>query len=79
VHGNFLAGLPRESGIAGARYHAVADQGIPFRTIADVIGRRLNVPVVATSAKQAPKRFSFLAPFLMADNPASSDLTRAQL
>jgi nucleoside-diphosphate-sugar epimerase len=71
--------LALESGIAGARYHAVADEGIPFRTIADVIGRRLNVPVVAMSAKQAPKQFSFLAPFLMADNPASSDMTRAQL
>jgi nucleoside-diphosphate-sugar epimerase len=71
--------LALESGIAGARYHAVADEGMPFRTIADVIGRRLNVPVVAMSAKQAPKQFSFLAPFLMADNPVSSDLTRAQL
>jgi len=55
------------------------DEGIPFRTIADVIGRRLNVPVVAMSAKQVPKQFSFLVPFLMADNPASSDMTRAQL
>jgi nucleoside-diphosphate-sugar epimerase len=71
--------LALESGIAGARYHGVADEAIPFRAIAEVIGRRLHVPVVGIAANEAPKRFSFLAPFLMADNPASSDLTRAQL
>jgi nucleoside-diphosphate-sugar epimerase len=71
--------LALESGVAGARYHGVAEESIPFRTIADVIGRRLNVPVVGIAAKAAPRQFSFLAPFVMADNPASSDLTRAQL
>lgn len=71
--------LALESGVAGARYHAVADESMPFQTIADVIGRRLDVPVVGIAAKQAPKQFGFLAPFLMADNPASSDLTREQL
>ncbi len=71
--------LALESGAAGARYHGVADESIPFRTIAEVIGRRLDVPVVAIAAKAAPKQFSFLAPFVLADNPASSDLTRAQL
>lgn len=71
--------LALENGVAGARYHAVADESIPFRIIAEVIGRRLNVPVVGISANAAPKHFSFLAPFIMADNPASGDLTRAQL
>jgi nucleoside-diphosphate-sugar epimerase len=71
--------LALESGVAGARYHGVAEESIPFRTIAEVIGRRLNIPVVGISAQAAPKHFSFLAPFIMADNPASSDLTRAQL
>jgi len=71
--------LALESGVAGARYHAVADESIPVKTIADLIGRKLDVPVVGLSAKAAPKQFSFLAPFVMADNPASSDLTRAQL
>jgi nucleoside-diphosphate-sugar epimerase len=71
--------LALESGVAGARYHGVADESIPFRTIADVIGRRLNVPVLGIAAKAAAKQFSFLAPFILADNPASSDLTRAQL
>jgi nucleoside-diphosphate-sugar epimerase len=68
-----------ESGVAGARYHAVAEESIQFRTIAEVVGRRLDVPAGGIAAKAAPKQFSFLAPFVMADNPASSDLTRAQL
>jgi nucleoside-diphosphate-sugar epimerase len=71
--------LALERGVAGARYHAVADETIAFRTIAELIGRRLALPVIGLAAKEAPKQFSFLAPFLMADNPASSDLTRAQL
>jgi nucleoside-diphosphate-sugar epimerase len=71
--------LALESGIAGAHYHGVAEEGIPFRTIANVISRRLDVPVVAMTAKQAPKQFSFLAPFVAADNPASSDRMSEQL
>ncbi len=71
--------LALEGGIAGSRYHAVAEEGIPFRIIAEVIGQKLNVPVAGISAKEAPKQFSFLAPFVMADNPVSSELTRAQL
>jgi nucleoside-diphosphate-sugar epimerase len=71
--------LALESGVAGARYHGVADEGVPMRKIAEVIGRRLNVPVVTVTPKQAPKHFSFLAPLLGADNPASSEMTRAQL
>ncbi len=71
--------LALESGVAGARYHGVAEESIPFRNIAEVIGRRLNLPVVGISEKAAAKHFSFLAPFIMADNPASSHLTRAQL
>lgn len=68
-----------EGGIAGARYHAVAEEGIAFRAIAEVIGRRLDLPVVGIAKTAARKQFSFLAPFIMADNPASSDVTRAQL
>jgi nucleoside-diphosphate-sugar epimerase len=71
--------LALERGTAGARYHGVAEESLTFRTIAEVIGRRLHVPAVGIAAKAAPKQFSFLAPFIMADNPASSELTRAQL
>jgi nucleoside-diphosphate-sugar epimerase len=61
--------LALEKGTAGARHHAVAEQGIPVREIAEAIGRRLNVPVVSKSSKEAAKHFGFLAPFLPADNP----------
>ena len=71
--------LALESGVAGARYHGVAEESIPFRRIADVIGHKLDVPVVGIAAQDAPQRFSYLAPFIMADNPASSSVTRAQL
>jgi nucleoside-diphosphate-sugar epimerase len=75
----YLFRLALEMGVAGARYHAVAEDGIPVREIAEVIGRRLNVPVVSKSPKEAAKHFSWLAPFLAADNPVSSELTRERL
>jgi nucleoside-diphosphate-sugar epimerase len=71
--------LALESGVAGARYHGVTEESITFRTIAEVIGRKLDVPAVGIPTAAAAKHFSFLAPFVMADNPASSELTRAQL
>jgi nucleoside-diphosphate-sugar epimerase len=71
--------LALEKGAAGARYHAVADQGVPVRDIADVIGRRLNVPVVAKSPEEVADHFGFLGYFLGADCPASSQRTRELL
>ncbi|MYU35360.1 NAD(P)H-binding protein [Streptomyces sp. SID8358] len=68
-----------ESAPAGARLHAVAEEGIPLRRIAETIARRLGVPVSPTSAEEAEKRFGYLTPFVAMDNPASSRVTRTSL
>jgi len=71
--------LAVERGAPAARYHAVADTGVPFREIAEVIGRRLNVPVVSKSAAQADEHFGWFAMFAGMDAPATSERTRAWL
>lgn len=68
-----------EKGESGARYHGVAEEGVPFRDIATIIGNRLGVPVVGKTPKEAERVFSWLTPFVAADNPASSVLTRDRL
>jgi hypothetical protein len=52
---------------------------VPVRRIAEVIGRRLNVPVVGKSSDEAAKHFGWLAAFLPVDNPTSSRLTQERL
>jgi nucleoside-diphosphate-sugar epimerase len=71
--------LALEKAPAGSRLHAVADEGVPVRAIAEVIGRHLDVPVVSVPADGASEHFGFLAGFLAADNPVSSALTRELL
>ena len=71
--------LALEKGRAGARYHAVAEEGVPVRDIAEVIGRRLKLPVVAKSPEEAADHFGWLAPFAAIDCVASSERTREQL
>jgi nucleoside-diphosphate-sugar epimerase len=71
--------LVLEKGWAGARYHGVADEGVPFREIAGVIGRRLNLPVVSKSPEEAAQHFGWFAHFAAIDNPASSQRTRELL
>jgi nucleoside-diphosphate-sugar epimerase len=71
--------LALENGSAGARYHAVAEEGVPFRLIAEVIGKRVSVPVVSKSAEDAAKQLSFLGLFVPVDNPTSSKLTQERL
>jgi nucleoside-diphosphate-sugar epimerase len=61
------------------RYHAVADEGVPFREIAQVISRRLNVPVVSKSPEEAAGHFGWFAHFAALDCPASSAPTQEQL
>jgi nucleoside-diphosphate-sugar epimerase len=71
--------LALEKGPAGGTYHGVAEEGIPFREIAGLIGRRLNVPVVSKSPAEAAKHFSFLGMFVGIDNPTSSRMTQERL
>ncbi len=68
-----------EKGAAGSRYHGVADEGVPFREIAQVIGRHLNVPVVCKSAEEAADHFGWIAHFASIDCPASSAQTQELL
>lgn len=71
--------LALESAPAGARLHGAAEEGVPFRDIAGVIGAHVSVPVTAISAEEAEGHFSWLAHFVSVDNPTSSALTREQL
>ncbi|HEY5195986.1 MAG TPA: SDR family oxidoreductase [Solirubrobacteraceae bacterium] len=71
--------LAVESAPAGSALHAVADEGVPIRDIADLIGRHLDLPVVSISAEDAGEHFTWLAGFLGLDSPASSVLTRELL
>jgi nucleoside-diphosphate-sugar epimerase len=64
--------LALEKGTAGARYHGVAEEGVPFREIAGVIGRRLNLPVVSKAPEEAAAHFGWFAHFAAIDNRASS-------
>jgi nucleoside-diphosphate-sugar epimerase len=71
--------LALEKAPAGSMLHGVAEEGVPLRTIAEVIGRRLNLPVVSIPGERAGEHFGWLARFLAADGPASSALTRELL
>lgn len=70
--------LALEKAPPGTRLHGVADEGVPFRDIADVIARHLNVPAVGIPAEEAG-HFGFLALFASLDNPTSSALTQKVL
>ncbi len=73
----FRLGL--EAAPAGTTLHAVADEGVPVREIAEVIGRHLEVPVVSVSPDDAAEHFSWMGGFLGLDAPASSTWTRELL
>jgi nucleoside-diphosphate-sugar epimerase len=68
-----------EQAPAGSVLHAIAEEGIPIRAIAEVIGRHLDLPVVSISPDEAAGHFGFLGGFLTMDSPASSALTRELL
>ncbi|MGH9445139.1 MAG: SDR family oxidoreductase [Terriglobia bacterium] len=71
--------LVLEKGSAEARYHAVAEEGVPVREIAEAIGRGLKVPVVSKSPEEAAAHFGWLGAFVGLDCPASSALTQERL
>ena len=71
--------LALENAPAGSRLHAVAEEGVPVREIASVIGRRLDVPVVSVPVEEADEHFGFLGNFFSLDSPASSTLTQHRL
>jgi nucleoside-diphosphate-sugar epimerase len=71
-----LCSLAVDNAPAGTTLHAVADEGVPVREIAEVIGRHLNVPVVSIPAEDAPEHFTWLGGFIGLDSPASSAATR---
>jgi nucleoside-diphosphate-sugar epimerase len=71
--------LAVESAPAGSTLHAVADEGVPIRDVAEVIGRHLDVPVASIAPEDAGEHFTWLAGFLGLDAPASSALTRQLL
>jgi nucleoside-diphosphate-sugar epimerase len=71
--------LVLEKSSVGARYHCVADEGVPTREIAEVIGGQLNVPVVSKSREEAAAHFGWIALFFGIDGPASSAQTQERL
>ena len=71
--------LVLEKGAAGARYNGVAEEGVLFRDIAQVIGRRLNVPVSSKSREEAADHFGWFATFAGMDGPTSSAQTQERL
>jgi len=68
--------LALEQAPAGSVLHAVADEGVPIRAVAEVIGRHLDLPVAAVAPEDAGEHFSWLGGLIALDSPASSTLTR---
>jgi len=68
--------LVLETAPAGSRWRGAGDEGVPFRQIAEVIGRHLNVPAVGVSQEEATAHFGFLGALVSLDNPTSSAETQ---
>lgn len=71
--------LAVESAPAGSRLHGAAEQGIPFRDIAQAIGKQLDVPAVSVTAEEALEQLAFIGLIASLDNPTSSTITRELL
>lgn len=71
--------LALERAERGVRYHAIAEEAVPMRAIAEAVGRRVGVPARSISPDDAPAHFGWMAMFATNDVPASSALTRERL
>jgi nucleoside-diphosphate-sugar epimerase len=71
--------LALEKGLAGTSYHAVADEGVTARDIAEIVGRHLKLPVASISPEEAAAHFGMMAMFAGMDGAASSALTQQWL
>ncbi len=71
--------LALEKGVAGARYHGIGDEGIPTRELAEIIGKRLNVPAVSKTPEEATQLLGFIGHVLALGGRTSSAQTRERL
>ena len=71
--------LALERGVGGEAYHAIAEQGVPFRRIAEAIGRQLGLPSRSITPGEAEAHFAAIAMFVAGNGPASSERTRQAL
>ncbi len=71
--------LALEKATAGSKWHAVGEQGVTSRNIAEAIGRRLKLPVVSIDPQDAATYFGFLSHFMMLDSPSSNAKTCERL
>ena len=74
-----LVRLAVEAAPAGSALHAVGDEGVPIRDVAELIGRKLNVPLVSIAPEDAGEHFGWIGGFFGTDSPASNALTREWL
>jgi nucleoside-diphosphate-sugar epimerase len=74
-----LARLAVEAAPAGSVLHAVGDEGVPFREIAEAMGRHLDIPTKSMVPEDAPEHFSFMAHFVALDSPVTATVTRELL
>jgi nucleoside-diphosphate-sugar epimerase len=82
VHRSDAARLTRlalEAAPAGSVLHAVGDEGVPFREIAEAMGRHLGVPAASIALADAPEHFAPLGHFVSLDSPATAAVTRELL
>jgi nucleoside-diphosphate-sugar epimerase len=71
--------LALESAPAGSALHAIGEEGVPIREVAEVFAARLGVPAVSVTQEEAADYVGFLAGFWGVDGPASSQITRELL